>query len=348
MLDRLFELTRGLFGNAYYDELAVIVILILVISLVIRLGVYLLELLFIKLSNYSYKRVFEGLTHALSSINWLFYVAIAAIIVLDSALQFVTVFQRELEIFSSLILAFIVVVTIQSFLGYILREALEKRNASDKDKLDPTTVQLVIIASNALLWLVAITIVLQNQNINVTALVGGLGVTGIAVAFALQNIFADIFASFSIYFDKPFRVGDTIQIGEDMGEVKNIGLKTTRLKTVQGEELVVSNKELSNTRIRNYRVMSKRRVVFEFCVDPDTPTDLLKEIPNQIKHLCEDTKNVNFIRCTFKKFGVGALVYEVAYYILSNDYTTYMTKQQSLNLGVMNVLTQLKVKQVFI
>ena len=162
----------------------------------------------------------------------------------------------------------------------------------------------------------------------------GLGIGGIAIAFALQNILSDIFASFSIYFDKPFKVDDFIIIGDDKGVVKKIGIKSTRIQTLQGEELVISNKELTESRVHNYKKMERRRIVFVFGVTYETPTEKVKKIPSIIKDIIEKTELADIDRVHFKEFADFSLNFEVVYYLKTSDYAEYMDTQQEINLAM--------------
>ncbi|HHQ44763.1 MAG TPA: mechanosensitive ion channel family protein [Candidatus Altiarchaeales archaeon] len=182
--------------------------------------------------------------------------------------------------------------------------------------------------------LFAILVFLSNIGINVSSLLAGLGIGGIAVALALQNVLEDLFSSVSIYFDKPFTVGDFLLIGDDLGAVEKIGIKTTRLKTLRGEELVVSNKEMTSVRIHNFGRMPHRRIDFSFGVTYQTPTEKLELIPSYVREIIESQELVTFDRAHFKKFGQSALEFEAVYYLKSADYNQYMDTQQAINIAL--------------
>lgn len=184
------------------------------------------------------------------------------------------------------------------------------------------------------LWVFAGLIVLSNLGFNISSLIAGLGIGGIAVAFALQNILTDIFSSFSIFLDKPFKAGDFIVVGNDMGVVEKIGIKTTRLKTLQGEELVVSNKELTSVRVRNFKKLEKRRVVSMLGICYETNSEKLKAIPSIIKDIVSAIDVTEFDRCHFKDYGDFSLNFETVYYINSADYAQYMDAQQAINFRI--------------
>jgi small-conductance mechanosensitive channel len=182
-------------------------------------------------------------------------------------------------------------------------------------------------------WAAILLLMLDNLGVNVTALVAGLGVGGIAVALAAQNILGDLFASLSIVLDKPFVVGDFLIVGDFMGSVENVGLKTTRLRSLSGEQLVFSNTDLLGSRIRNYGRMYQRRVVFSLGVIYQTPAEKLEAIPEMIRSAIEaHGSKVRFDRAHFSSLGDSALLFEAVYYVLSADFNLHMDIQQQINL----------------
>ena len=204
-------------------------------------------------------------------------------------------------------------------------------------KVDPatvTTVSTIGFIGRMILWVLVILLLLDNLGVNVTALVAGLGVGGIAVALAMQNILGDVFASLSIVLDKPFAVGDFLIIDEHMGAVENVGLKSTRLRSLSGEQLVFSNADLLKSRIKNYGRMFERRVVFKFGVTYQTPRDKLKLIPILVREAIEEQDKVRFDRAHFQAYGTSSLDFEIVYYVLSPDYNQYMDIQQAINLRI--------------
>jgi small-conductance mechanosensitive channel len=181
-------------------------------------------------------------------------------------------------------------------------------------------------------WTLVLLMVLQNLGVNITALIAGLGVGGVAVALATQNILGDLFASLSIVLDKPFVVGDFLAVGDCVGSVERVGLKTTRVRSLSGEQLIFSNNDLLNSRIRNFGRMFERRVVFSIGVTYETPAEKLKRIPLIIREALEAQHKVRFDRAHFQKYGDYALIFEVVYYVLSSDYSLHMDIQQAVNL----------------
>jgi small-conductance mechanosensitive channel len=183
-----------------------------------------------------------------------------------------------------------------------------------------------------LVWVGVLLVMLDNLGVNITALVAGLGVGGIAVALAAQNILGDLFASLSIVLDKPFVVGDFLIIGEFLGSVEHVGLKTTRLRSLSGEQVVFANADLLSSRIRNYGRMFERRIVFSVGVTYQTPAEKLKRIPTIIRKAIEAQKPIRFDRAHFQAFGDSSLAFEAVYYVLSPEYNIYMDIQQNINL----------------
>jgi len=184
------------------------------------------------------------------------------------------------------------------------------------------------------IWAIVVLIALDNMGIDITALIAGLGIGGIAIALAVQNILSDLFASLSILVDKPFVIGDFIVVGDLMGTVERIGLKTTRLRSLSGEQIIFSNSDLLGSRVRNYKRMYERRIAFSLGVTYDTGADLLEQIPKMIEEIISAQPNVRFDRCHFKSFGDFALIIETVYYMLIPDYTAYMDTQQAINLAI--------------
>jgi small-conductance mechanosensitive channel len=184
------------------------------------------------------------------------------------------------------------------------------------------------------LWTIVLLLALDNLGINITALVAGLGVGGIAVALAVQNILGDLFASMSILLDKPIVIGDFIVVDGLMGTVEHIGLKTTRLRSLGGEQLVFANSDLLKSRIRNYKRMEERRAVFKLGVVYQTSPEKLAAIPEMIEEIIKGQELARFDRSHFKEFGNFSLDFETVYYVLSADYNTYMNVQQAINLAI--------------
>lgn len=198
------------------------------------------------------------------------------------------------------------------------------------------TTRVLSFIARLVLFSVLLLLALDNlPGVEITALVASLGIGGIAVALAVQNILGDLFASVSIVLDKPFAVGEFIIVGSELGTVKEIGLKTTRVTSLGGEEISFANADLLNSRIRNYTRMRERRVVFTFSVPYDTPVDKVAEIPNWVRSIIEGESRARFDRAHLSEFGPHALMFEVVYYVLSPDFNVHMDVRQGFNLALM-------------
>ena len=197
-----------------------------------------------------------------------------------------------------------------------------------------TTVTSVGFIVKILLWLILLLIALDNLGVNVSTLIAGLGVGGIAVALAVQSILGDLFASFTIVLDKPFVIGDFIIVDNFLGTIEHIGLKTTRVRSLSGEQLIFSNSDLLKTRIRNFKRMYERRVVFSIGVVYQTSRQKLTKIPKIIKNIIEKQEQTRFDRAHFKEYGSYALNFEIVYWIGNPDYNIYMDIQQAINLEI--------------
>jgi len=224
----------------------------------------------------------------------------------------------------------------------LLSRWLERRaeRARGTDPEAATTVTLLGFIGRVAVWAMALLLGLDQLGFDVTALVAGLGIGGIAVALALQNILGDLFASAAIVLDKPFMVGDFIVVGEHAGTVEKVGLKTTRVRSLSGEQLVFSNAQLLNTQLRNFKRMNERRIAFAIGVTYETPLEKLRALPGWLRAAVEAQPKARFDRAHFKSYGEFALDFEVVYYVLSAEFNVYMDTQQAINLAIFEKLAQ--------
>ncbi len=253
------------------------------------------------------------------------------------------VFSRIVTAIMLVWIAYYAVIAAQFFIDYALDRKFKKEN-------DPGTKEALTTVgkfAKALLWLFGALLVLSNMGINITSLMAGLGIGGIAIAFALQNILDDLFSSFAIYFDKPFVPGDFIIIGDYMGVVEKIGVKTTRLRALQGEEIVVSNRELTTAKIQNFKKMKKRRVVFNFGIVYDTPGNKLRKVGETVTKIITEEKLSEFDRVNFIKFGDFSLNFEAVYYILSGDYTEFANTHENILFKIKEKFEKEKISMAF-
>ncbi|MCG6938928.1 MAG: mechanosensitive ion channel family protein [Gammaproteobacteria bacterium] len=197
-----------------------------------------------------------------------------------------------------------------------------------------TTINILNFTTRVLLWVIVLLLVLDNLGVNITALVAGLGVGGVAVALAVQTILSDLLSSLSIALDKPFVIGDFLMVGDMLGSVEYVGLKTTRLRSLSGEQLVFSNTDLLGSRIRNFGRMYERRVAFNLGVTYQTTREQIRKVPAIIREAIETQDRTRFDRSHFKEYGAYSLNFESVYYINGPDYNQYMDIQQAINLTI--------------
>jgi len=263
-------------------------------------------------------------------------------------LSFLKPFASELAIIFTLAEIFLVTFIITRVVNVVVVWYAERR--ADKKRMSEHLLFIMKKILNAIIYLFAFLFILHVFKVDLTGAVVGLGVGGIAIALALQNVLSDVFSAFAIYFDKPFEIGDFIIIGNDMGIVKKIGIKSTRIQSLQGEELVVSNNELINARIQNFKKMRKRRIVFKFGVTYDTPLKKLEKIPEIIRDII-DKENLSHVhkldRVHFKEFGDFSLNFEVVYYLATGDYNTYMDTQQEINFAIKEAFEKEGIEMAF-
>jgi len=217
-------------------------------------------------------------------------------------------------------------------IGFWIGRVMEERLATDA--ASATTMAGVRFVARLTLLTVLLLVALDNLGVDITAAVTGLGIGGIAVALALQNILGDLFASLSIILDKPFQIGDFIIVEEYLGSVEHIGLKTTRIRSLSGEQIIFSNTDLLRSRIRNYKRMAERRILFTIGVTYQTPAEKVSAISGMLKEIIVKHKKARYDRAHFKGYGESALQYEIVYYVLSSDYNEYMDIQQEINLEI--------------
>lgn len=198
----------------------------------------------------------------------------------------------------------------------------------------------VVFLARLAVWSVVLLLVLSNLGVEVGALVAGLGVGGIAAALAVQSALGDLFAGFAIYLDRPFDIGDFIIVGDVLGNVKRIGIRSTHIASLGGESIVYPNGKLVDNVIRNYRRMEQRRIVFHLGVLYSTPADDLEAAPGLIRDIIESRDDTRFERAHFAGFADSSLTLEVVYYVLSRDYTQYMDAQHAINLGVVRAFQE--------
>lgn len=223
-----------------------------------------------------------------------------------------------------------------------VKKSDEKETASSKSMM-----RVLGVIAKIIIWAIIFLMILSNAGVEITPLIASMGIGGIAVALALQSVLGDLFGAFVIYFDKPFKEGDFIIVGNDMGVVKHIGIKSTRIQALQGQELIMSNTELVNSRVNNYKQMQKRRIVFEFGVKYDTGKEKLSKIKKIVTKIFDKVKDADLDRVHFKSFGDFSLNFEVVYYVNSADYNEYMDIQENVNMALYTDFEKAKIEFAF-
>ncbi|MEM6591293.1 MAG: mechanosensitive ion channel family protein [Cyanobacteria bacterium P01_C01_bin.73] len=196
------------------------------------------------------------------------------------------------------------------------------------------TVNAIVPAIKIVVWAVGIVFLLDNLGFDISAVVAGLGIGGVAVALAAQGILGDLLSYISILFDRPFDLGDFVVVGNVVGTVEQVGLKTTRLRSITGEEWVLANTDITSSRIQNFKRMARRRIAFTLGITYETTAAQMKQIPEMIQSIVEQQETVTFDRAHFCDYGDFSLNYEVVYFVETSDYDIYMDIQQSICLGI--------------
>jgi len=340
----VFGLDSVLWNNTILDYIIAMGIVALV-AVALKVFDLFLVSIFKRASKKTKNKLDDLIVEFLLGIKWPFFVFIGLYLSLKT-LVLPELIMKALDYLLIIFIAFYAGKGLVSVINHFVNKEVNKR----ENKEDPESTSMVKFFGTILkiaVWSVALLMVLGNFGIEITPLIAGLGIGGIAIAIALQSVLGDLFAAFAIYFDKPFKDGDFIIIGNDLGTIKHIGIKSTRIETLQGQELVVSNSELTNIRINNYKQMKKRRVVFTFGVEYSTPLTKLKKIDEIIKKVVKEVKHVELDRVHFKEFGDFSLNYEIVYYVDSPDYNKYMDVQEEINFKIKEAFEKEKIVFAF-
>ncbi len=244
-------------------------------------------------------------------------------------------FDASFRVVVVVMVSYRIVTLLSSTAGFAIRRMILAEGA---DVSHQQTASTATFAAQCLIWTGAVLFVLGNLGFNVSSMIAGLGIGGIAVALAAQAVLGDLFSAVAIYLDKPFTVGDSIKVGDMSGSVEHIGIKTTRVRSVNGEMLVFPNSTLTSTRIQNFKHLSERRVLISFSVPLATPVETLRKIPVQIRAIVERTNMTRFERAHLASFRESGLEFEVVFFVNSTDYEVHMDRQQSVLLALLDAL----------
>ncbi|MCM8763233.1 MAG: mechanosensitive ion channel [Candidatus Omnitrophica bacterium] len=332
-------LNSTIFGNTVLRYLMTVLILLagtLAIKLIIRRLVLRLK----KLAQKTISTFDDFLIHLLETIIMPLLYLIVIYLALKN-LSFPYTWEKALNYFILGAAVFFGVKVASAFIAYGFKIYLKKREG---DTTLEKSLQGTLIVIKILLWAGALIFFLDNLGFKVSAVIAGLGIGGVAVALAAQTILKDLFSYFCILFDHPFKVGDFIVVDDFMGTVEHIGIKTTRLRSLSGELLIFSNSDLTDARLRNYKLMEKRRVVFRIGLVYQTPLNKLKEVPQIIKDIISSIPEAVFERAHFFSYGDFSLIFEVVYYVIGADYNKYMDVQQKINFAIKEEFEKRKIE----
>ncbi|HEY6437095.1 MAG TPA: mechanosensitive ion channel family protein [Ignavibacteriaceae bacterium] len=251
-----------------------------------------------------------------------------------SALTSLTYAERAskiIEIASLFIVTFFIVRFIASSIMFSLTYFIKKQERGEEKARQLRGMTVLI---NIFVWVIGIVFLMDNLGFDISAVIAGLGIGGIAIALAAQAILGDLFSYFVIFFDRPFEVGDMITVQDKVGTVEYTGIKTTRIRALTGEQMVFSNTDLTNSRIHNFKKMEERRILFRLGVTYQTPTVQLELIPKLVREIIEKHSDIRFDRGHFATYGDFSLNFEFVYFVMGSDYVKYMDTQQSINLEI--------------
>jgi len=325
-----------LFSNtlAQYIETLILLVLLLILF---RLIQFLIISRIKKFSETTTNDIDDAFSKVIQTVKPSFYFFLSFYLA-SKSLVLPAIAQSVINWVLVLWLGYQIVTALQVMIDYLFGKKIASEDPGTAEALKTLSTVTKIV-----LWIIASLFILSNMGVEITSVVAGLGIGGIAIAFALQNILEDLFSSFAIFFDKPFVVGDFIVIGDKTGTVEKIGIKTTRLRALQGEEITLSNKELMTAQIQNFKKMEERRISFHLGVTYETPHSKLEKVPTTIADIIGAHPDTRFDRAHFFRFDDSALTFEIVYYVLSSDYGQYMNIQQDINLKLKQVFDEQKI-----
>ncbi len=281
----------------------------------------------------------DAFVSVIQKVSNFFFLLFALYITVDLFLDVPSSLEKFIRAIFIISFAYEAIKILRSVLSFVLGKSNIGKNK--------TSFHGVMLMVNIALWSIGTLVVLDNLGFDISTLAASLGIGGIAIALAAQNILGDLFSSFTIYFDKPFQVGDYIVVGAHEGTVKKIGLKTTRIEALRGEELVISNKELTESRVQNFKELKNRRVEFKFGVTYDTPPAKLRMIPKIVEEVTKKIELADFDRAHFHTFDDSSLGFVAVYKVLTGDKRAHMDVQEQVNLGILEHFEKEKIEMAF-
>lgn len=246
---------------------------------------------------------------------------------------------RSLDIFGIVCLTFAGIRCANLLTESAFRFYWRKHQDSDS-QIQEEGMHLVLPSLTVIVWTIGIVFLLGNLGFDISAVIASLGIGGVAIALASKSVLEDLFSYYAILLDRPFEIGDVIAVGEFMGSVESVGIKTTRIKSSSGEQLIFSNRDITSSRLKNFKRMARRRAIFKISVMPNTPLEKLQEIPLLIQNIITGIDHTQFERSHFANYGESSLNFETVYYVLSSDYNLYMDIQQEINFKIKQIFEQ--------
>jgi len=238
----------------------------------------------------------------------------------------------------------LILIQVGLWAGRAVRFYLEMKELErGADRVFAGSLEIINFVARILIWSLLILVALDNLGVNITALLAGLGVGGVAIALALQNVLGDLFASLSIALDKPFVIGDTLTIDTFVGKVEHIGIKTTRLRSEGGEQIILSNADILKSRVRNFGRLSQQRILATIRLTYDTPTDKLREMPKLLESIVREHAQAHFERCHLKTFSESSFQFELSYFVQQPSVNPLLDLQQAVNFRIIDELRRLDV-----
>jgi len=245
------------------------------------------------------------------------------------------------------ILMFAIFIQAGIWSNVIFSRGLKNWNHKNKNPSQHAAIVIVLWFGRFLIWATVLLLILDHLGIEAVSLLAGLGVGGIAIALAMQKILGDLFASISIMLEKPFEIGDFVMVGEIKGTVESIGIKTTRIRSVNGEQIVISNSDLLESRVNNFKRMSERRILFNLNVSNLTTKENIHAITDLVKNIIDNQENARFDRGHLKGFSPGSIDYEFVYWVKNPDFVVYMDIQQKINLAIIDEFAERKITMAY-
>lgn len=253
--------------------------------------------------------------------------------------------ERAIDVISVILATFFIIKIITSTFRFGLASYIKSKAEAEEDaERRLKQIRGVVVVISFIIWVLGFVFLMDNLGFQITTVIAGLGIGGIAIALAAQAILGDLFSYFVIFFDRPFEIGDFIATGDFSGNIEYIGIKTTRVRSLSGEQLVFANSDLTSSKLKNFKRMDKRRVVFKLGVIYQTPAEKLEEIVKVVGQIITDNTNVTYDRGHFASYGAFSLDFEFVYFVLSADYTTYMDIQQDINFKIYREFENRKIK----